>query len=58
MAENKSDWEYVGYKMTEKQAGELGNTLREDILSRYDNDEYHDPDIIESFAIENHLEKI
>ena len=48
---------FFGFEMTEKQRFELDDLLREDILDRYNNSEYWDPDIIETFAHEKRLAK-
>ena len=44
-----------GYPMTPGQKATLGRMLRQDILERYDNEEYYDRDIIEAFAQDNNL---
>ena len=48
--------EAFGYKMTSQQLLELQEILREDILLRYDNEEYYDKELIEVFAQDNNLE--
>ena len=48
-------YKFYGYLMTEDQAEELSESLTEDILERYNNPGYYDPDIIASFAQENKL---
>ena len=48
---------YYGYLMTEKQAEALSEMLTENILERYNNPEYIDLDIVETFAQDNKLEK-
>lgn len=52
---NEPQCNVFGYLMTEKQAEELSDALHEDIITRYDNAEYHNPDIIEEFAKDNGL---
>lgn len=47
-----------GYNMTDTQAKKLMNTLEEDILDRYHNEEYWDSDIIETFMLENNLKEV
>ena len=47
--------EFYGYEMDSSQADELAELLRQDILDRYDNDEYWEDDIIEDFALEHKL---
>ncbi len=44
-----------GFEMTEKEEIELDERLKEDILQRYNNNEYWDQKIIEAFAYENKL---
>lgn len=46
-----------GFKMSEKQMFELDDLLKEDILVRYNNNEYWDSDIIETFAHDNKLKR-
>lgn len=46
-----------GFKMTEEQVEELSDLLTEDILERYNNPEYLNPDIIEAFAQDNKLQR-
>ena len=46
-----------GFKMTEKQRIKLHEALTENILERYDNSEYWDPDVIETFATDNRLQR-
>jgi hypothetical protein len=47
-----------GFKMTEEQREELSDLLTKDILERYNNSEYHNYDIVESFAQDNKLQKV
>lgn len=46
-----------GFKMTENQREELRELLTADILERYDNSEYWDPDVVEVFATEHRLKR-
>lgn len=46
-----------GFKMTEEQKQSLMSKLTEDILNRYDNSEYWDSEIIETFAHDNKLKR-
>jgi len=48
---------FFGFEMTEKQAEKLSDLLTENILERYNNPEYYDPDIIEEFAQNNKLKR-
>jgi len=54
----KEKVEWHGYLMTERQGCELADLLVDNILKRYNNDEYHDPEIIKEFAKNNKLKKI
>ena len=49
--------EILGYKITEEEWKKLHDELKEDIILRYDNREYWDPDIVEDFAIEHCLKR-
>jgi len=53
----KKKHKLYGYLMTEKQAEELSEELIEDILERYNNPEYYDPEIVEEFAHNNKLKR-
>jgi hypothetical protein len=53
MKKNKA----FGYYMSFHKAVELSELLTEDIIERYDNSEYHNPDIIEEFAHNNKLKR-
>lgn len=44
-----------GFEMTEKEKAELEDGLREDIVCRYNNEEYWNKNIIEEFAYRNKL---
>ena len=44
-----------GYSMIEKEAQKLTTILTKDILERYNNETYFDPDIISAFAQDNKL---
>jgi len=46
-----------GFEMTEMEKFDLDGLLKEDILQRYNNNEYWDQKIIEVFAYENKLLK-
>lgn len=46
-----------GFKMTEEQMYKLSDLLTEDILERYNNPEYLNYEIVESFAQDNNLKK-
>jgi len=50
--------ENCGYWMTEEQVKELSKELTEDILERYDNEEYYDREVVERFAIDHNLKKV
>lgn len=44
--------------MTMLQASILFEALEADILNRYNNEEYWDPQIVEDFVIENKLKEV
>ena len=49
--------EFVGYVMTEKQRSKLAKILEENILERYNGEEYWEQDLIDEFATENKLKR-
>lgn len=54
---DKKKREFMGYMMTDRQIAEVKEILRDDILERYDNEEYWNFDIINQFASDvNHFD--
>ena len=50
--------ERFGYMMSMAQASLLFEMLSDDILERYNNEEYWEPEMIEDFIKENKLKKV
>jgi len=48
---------FMDYIMTEEQKLELEEKLADDILERYNNEEYWEKNIIEQFVVDNKLKK-